>query len=90
MNRLVKLLNGNPAMHVIFQDALDRINKGEELAPAQRIVCNEVLTRAEARISQLELENQAKLKDQQVVPLSLELAELQEAAALLKKGLKQG
>ena len=45
-DRFTRLLNGNPAMQMIWEEALERVHRHEPLAPVQRIVMQEWLERA--------------------------------------------
>lgn len=89
MHRLMKFVKGNPAMQEIFKDALNRLEKEEPLAPAQKIVINEILTRANARLSEIQLEQTKKLKQQIVIPNTKEQNDLQQAIEKLEVQLRK-
>jgi phosphopantothenate synthetase len=87
LHTLMKFLNGNPAMQEMFQDALNRLEKNERLAPVQRIVVN--LTRANVHLAELQLEQEKKLKLQKAVPNTHEQNELQQAIDQLEEKLRE-
>jgi phosphopantothenate synthetase len=89
LHTLMKFLNGNPAMQEMFQDALNRLEKNERLAPVQRIVVNDVLTRANVHLAELQLEQEKKLKLQKAVPNTHEQNELQQAIDQLEEKLRE-
>lgn len=81
-----RYLNGNPTMVEIWEDALDRIEAGQTLAPVQRVVLNEWLIHAQARTDQLELRAQTdKISDE----LNAELATLKEQIQRVKDFIKE-
>lgn len=89
MDISMKFVNGNPAMSVIYEEGLKRLENHEQLAPAQRIVMNEVLTRMEARASEIELHHLAGMKDKERLTPDDELRQLREQISKLKDALKE-
>ena len=79
-------LNGNPAMLEIWNDALSRIEAQVELAPVQKVVVNEWLTRAKARRDQLQLEGQRNmLSDEKFAELAALDTQIQEIEVALRR-----
>jgi hypothetical protein len=58
LKAFAKYFEGNPAMTVIYEDAIDRIEKEERLAEVQQIVMREWISLATARMHQLQLKSQ--------------------------------
>lgn len=76
------------AMRVIYEDACRRITDKEELSAVQKVVLNEVLTRIQARLNEIELHNEQILKVQKTVQLTTEEKDLRELQHFLTEGLK--
>lgn len=89
MQRLMKFINGNPVMQEIFQEAIKKLEKKEKLDPAQKIVVNEVLTRANARLSEIQLKQIKKLDQQIIVPNTHEQNELEKAIKKMEVQLRE-
>jgi hypothetical protein len=77
------------AMEMIYEDAVRRINAQEALTPVQRVVVNEVLTKIQSRINEIELHNDELLKTQKIVQLTTEEKDLRELQHFLTEGVKQ-
>lgn len=81
-----KYLNGNPAMLEIWADAMERIEKGIELAPVQMIVVREWLTRARAEKSKLQLQSQRDmLPDEKYAELAALSVQIEDIEISLRK-----
>jgi len=89
MVRMMKFLDGNPLMSQIFQEALQKIDDQEPLSSSERVVLNELITRAEARLFEIAIEDETLLESQLYVPESREKKALIEEARVLRQALRR-
>jgi len=89
MVRMMKFLDGNPLMSQIFQEALQKIDDQEPLSSSERVVLNELITRAEARLFEIAIEDEGLLESQLYVPESREKKQLIEEARVLRQALRR-
>ena len=86
---MMKFLDGNPLMSQIFQEALQKIDDQEPLSSSERVVLNELITRAEARLFEIAIEDETLLESQLYVPESREKKQLIEEARVLRQALRR-
>ena len=86
---MMKFLDGNPLMSQIFQEALTKIDDQEPLSSSERVVLNELITRAEARLFEIAIEDEGLLESQMYVPESREKKQLIEEARVLRQALRR-
>ena len=86
---MMKFLDGNPLMSQIFQEALQKIDDQEPLSSSERVVLNELITRAEARLFEIAIEDETLLESQLYVPESREKKALIEEARVLRQALRR-
>ena len=89
MVRMMKFLDGNPLMTQIFQEALEKIDNQQPLTSSERVVLNELVTRAEARLFEIAIEDEGLLENQLYVPESTEKKALIEEARVLRQALRR-
>lgn len=86
---MMKFLDGNPLMSQIFQEALTKIDNQQPLTSSERVVLNELITRAEARLFEIAIEDETLLESQLYVPESREKKQLIEEARVLRQALRR-